>query len=92
MAAISAKYFDSFNPLDSKGDYSATSRNKLVHWPMMGRLLHLVQRGGDWAGCGPAQSPPRSLYQMKQPTHQRPVYQSLLLYDGPLLCGFNVED
>jgi len=24
-----------------------------------GRLLHLVQRGGAWAGCGPAQFPPR---------------------------------
>ena len=24
-----------------------------------GWLLHLVQRGGDWAGCGPAQSPHR---------------------------------
>jgi len=23
---------------------------KLVHWPSMGGLLHLVQRGGDWAG------------------------------------------
>ena len=22
---------------------------KLVHWPLMGGLLHLVQRGGDWA-------------------------------------------
>ena len=22
---------------------------KLVHWPMMGGWLHLVQRGGDWA-------------------------------------------
>ena len=41
---------------------------KLVHWPLMGRLLHLVQRGGDWAG--------------PQPT--------VLLYNGPLLCGFNV--
>jgi len=30
---------------------------------------------------------PSSLYQMQQPTHQRPVYR--LLYDGPLLCGFN---
>ena len=48
------------NPLDSKGNYSATSNNtKLVHWPLMGGLLHLIQRGGDWAGCGPAQSPPR---------------------------------
>ena len=25
----------------------------------MGGLLHLVQRGGAWVGCGPAQSPPR---------------------------------
>ena len=28
----------------------------LVHWPLMGVLLHLVQRRGAWAGCGPAQS------------------------------------
>ena len=25
----------------------------------MGGLLDLVQRGGAWTGCGPAQSPPR---------------------------------
>jgi len=31
----------------------------LVNWPLMGELLHLVQRGGGWAGWGPAQSPPR---------------------------------
>jgi len=29
---------------------------KLVHWPLMGGLLYLVQRGGDWAGLQPAQS------------------------------------
>jgi len=23
---------------------------KLVHWPLMGGLLHLVQQGEDWAG------------------------------------------
>ena len=35
---------DSLNPLDSGGNYSATSNNtKLVHWPLMGGLLHLVQ-------------------------------------------------
>ena len=28
-------------------------------WPMMGGLLRLVQRGGDYTGCGPAQSRPR---------------------------------
>jgi len=47
------------NTLDSTGNYSDTSNNtKLVHWPLMGGLLHLVQREGAWAGCGPAQSPP----------------------------------
>ena len=29
----------------------------MVHWPLMGGLLHLIQRWGAWAGCGPAQSP-----------------------------------
>ena len=33
------------NPLVDTGNYSATSNNmKLVHWPLMGRLLRLVQR------------------------------------------------
>jgi len=33
------------------GTYSATSNNmKLVHWPLMGGLLQLVQEGGDWVG------------------------------------------
>jgi len=40
------------DPLKCKGNYSATSNNmKFVHWPLMGGLLHLVQRGGAWAGC-----------------------------------------
>ena len=52
--------WDYFNPLDSKGNYSATSNNtKLVHLPLMAGLLPLVQRGGAWAGYGPVQSPPR---------------------------------
>jgi len=32
---------------------------KLIHRPLMGELLRLVQRGGDWAGPQPAQAPPR---------------------------------
>jgi len=39
------------NPIMGTGNYSATSNNtKLVHWPLMGALLHLVQQGGAWAG------------------------------------------
>jgi len=48
------------NPLMGTGNYCAASNNmKLVHWPLMGGLLHLVQREGDWAGPQPVQAPPR---------------------------------
>jgi len=79
------------NPLDSKDNYSATSNNtKLVHWPLIGGLLHLVQRGGAWAGCGPAQSPPRFLAVPNVLPSMASVSITVLLYDGPLLWGFNV--
>jgi len=62
--------FAFFNPIDSKGNYSATSNStKLVHWPLVGGLLHLVQQGGAWAGCGPAQSPPRCTKSNSPPTN-----------------------
>jgi len=32
---------------------------KLVHWQLMGGLLHFVQRGGDLAGPQPTQALPR---------------------------------
>ena len=48
------------NPLMGTGNYSSTLNNmKLVHWPVMGELLHLVQRGGDWVGPQPDEAPPR---------------------------------
>jgi len=54
-----ANWLRCFNPLEFRGNHSATSNNmKLVHWPLMGGPLHLVQRGGDWAGPQPAHSPP----------------------------------
>ena len=44
-AYLNSRYVNTFNPLDSKGNYSATSNiTKLVHWLLMGGLLHLVQR------------------------------------------------
>ena len=49
---------DSPNSLESRGNYRATSNNvNLVNWPLMGGLLHLIQRGGDWARPQPAQFP-----------------------------------
>ena len=51
------------NPLTGTGNYSATSNNmKLVHWPFMGGLLHLVQRGGT--GWGHSLPRPLFAYQM----------------------------
>jgi len=35
----------------------------------MGGLLHLVQRGGAWAGSGPDQSPPRCTKCNSPPTN-----------------------
>ena len=44
-------------PARSRENYLTTEKRAKngVH---CGGLLHLVQRGGDWAGSGPAQSPP----------------------------------
>ena len=51
------------NPLESRVNYSAASNNmKLVHCPLIGGLLHLVERQEDWAGPHPAQAPPRITY------------------------------
>jgi len=82
----------SFNSLECKGNYSATSNNmKLVHWPLMGGLLvtfGTVMRG---LGGAAARSRPSSLYQMQQLSHQRPVYQSpYCCTTVRSLCGFNV--
>jgi len=59
-----------FNPLTDAGSYSATSKNmKLVRWPLMGGLLHLVQRGGDWTEPQPAQPSPRCTKCNSSPTN-----------------------
>ena len=56
----------------------------------MGGLLRLVQRRGDWAGPQPAQAPPRCTKCNSPPINgQSPI--TVLLYNGPLLCGFNVS-
>ena len=75
------------NPLASRGNYSDTSNNmKWVHWPLMGGLLHLVQRAGDWAGPQPLLTVPNVTAHPS--TASVPV--TVLLYNGPLLCGFKM--
>jgi len=56
----------------------------------MGRLLHLVKRGGDWAGPQPAQAHLRCTKCNSPPINGQCTNHCILLYNGPLLCGFNV--
>jgi len=71
-------------------NYSAASNNmKLVHWPLMGGLLHLVQWGADGRG----HSPSRPLLAVPNvTTHPSTAGKiAVLLYNRPLLnllCGF----
>ena len=83
-------YTTAVNALESSGNYSATSNNmKLVHWPLMAGLLHLVQQRGAWAGWSPTQS----LLAVPNVTAHpltASVLITVLLYNGPLLCDFSV--
>jgi len=60
---------------------------------LMGGLLHLVQRGGAWAEPQPAQSPPRCTKCNSPPINgdSASVPITVLLYNGQLLCSFNVS-
>ena len=62
LTVVNNAVFSSVNPLISTLNRTATDHYTvtqwLVHWPLMGGLLHLVQVGGAWVGCSPAQSPP----------------------------------
>jgi len=62
---------------------------KLVHWPLMGELLHLVQRGG--LGGAAARPVPLAVPNVTTHTSTASVPITVLLYNGPLLCGFNVS-
>ena len=68
--------------MESRGNDNATSNNmKLVHWLLMGGLLHLVQREGDGRGT--------EINVTAHPSTAS-VLITVLLYNGRLLCGFNV--
>ena len=76
-----------FNPLMVTCNYSATLNNiKLVHWLLMGGLLHLVQREGDWAEPQPLFAVPNVT--VHPSTASVPI--TVLLYNIPLLRGINV--
>jgi len=78
-----------FNPLESGGNYSATSNNvMLVHWPLMVGcyIWYSEERTG-----GP--SPPSPLLAVPNVTAHpstASVPITVSLYNGPLLCCFDV--
>ena len=39
-------------PFHAPNNSAASNDTKLVHWQLMGGLLHLVQRRWAWVGCG----------------------------------------
>jgi len=55
----------------------------------VGGLLHLAQRGGAWAGCGPTNSL-LSVPNVTAHPSTASVPIAALPYDGLLLCGFNM--
>jgi len=55
----------------------------------MGGLLHLVQRGWAWAGWG-RPSPLLAVPNVTAHPSTASVPITVLLYDGPLLCSFNL--
>jgi len=78
------------NPLQSRDNYSTTANNmKSVPWPLMAGLSHLVQRWGDWAGWGPAQSPHRCTKCNSAPINGQCTVTVLMYNHGQLFCGFN---
>jgi len=58
-------------------------KTKLVHWPLMGGLLHLISEEGH----GRAAAPPSPFLAVLNVTahHQRPVYKSL--YCCMMVCS-----
>jgi len=80
-----------FNPLECKGNYSATSNSvKLVQWPLLGGLLHLVHPG-DWAEPQPAQALPRYTKCNSQPINgQCTNHRTAVMIRCSAVCGFNV--
>ena len=60
-----------------------------MSWQLMGGLLHLVQRGGDWAGPQPAHAPPRCTKRNSPHVNGQSINHRIAVH-SPLPCRFNV--
>ena len=83
--------FIAINPLVSKSNYSVTSNTtKLVHWPLMGGLLQFWYSEEGPGRAAASHSPLLAVPNVTAHPSTVSVPITVLLYDGPLLCGFNV--
>jgi len=75
-----------FNPFDTcRYNYNAASNDmKLVHWLLMGGLLHSVEDLGGRSSLSLLAVPHVTAHPS---TASVPI--TVLMYAGPLLCGFN---
>jgi len=91
IPASTLEYCYTRYPLESTDNYSATSNNmKLVHWPLMGGLAYYSWYSEE---TGRGRNPPKPLLAAPNVTAHpstASVPITVLLYNGPLLCGFNV--
>jgi len=73
------------------GNYSATSNNmKLVHWPLMvGCYIWYSEEGPGWDAA--PRSPLLAVPNITAHPSTASVPITVLLYNGRLLCGFNVN-
>ena len=88
ISLLSVSFFEHdtpmyINPLECKGSYrlivSATSNMNLVHWPLTGDIWYSLPR--------PLLAIPNV---NSQPINGQHTPITVLLYNDPLLCGFNV--
>ena len=87
----------SINPLDSKGNYIVPHRiirsryTLAVRWWVSCYIWYSKEEPG---GCGPTKSPRGctkcNMHNAAHPSTASVPITVWLLYDGPLLCGFNV--
>ena len=80
-----------FNPLDSKCNYSANIEQYKVGTLAVDRwaVTFGIQQGGDWAAAA-LPSPLLAVQNVTAYPSTASVPITVLLYKGPLLCGFNV--
>ena len=79
------------NPLDSKNNYSATSINtKLVHWPLVGGCYICYSKEGPERTAAPP-CPLLAIPNVTAHPSTASVPITVFLYDGLLLCCFNVS-